>query len=72
MKDAVLGHSYADSMNSNIESHNRSPLELVLLAVAIAGVWMAGAGLVLANYCLAAFGAAVLLGVVCWFMNKDA
>lgn len=49
----------------------RSSCELALFALAVAGLWMTGAGIVMDNYYLGGFGAALMLLVIGLFIRRE-
>jgi len=58
-------------MDRETKPIDRTPRELALFAIGVAGLWMAGAGIVLWNYWLAGAGAAILLVIVSLFIRAE-
>jgi hypothetical protein len=58
-------------MDRETKPIDRTPKELARFAVGVAGLWMAGAGIVLWNYWLAGACAAVMVVIISLFIRDE-
>ncbi len=58
-------------MKNDSNPIERSSCELAMFALAVAGLWMTGAGIVMDNYYLGGAGAALMLLVVGLFIRGE-